>query len=191
MIKLNLPDYRLRLRKEEGKTYIYDDLRQRFVTLTPEEWVRQHFVHYLMEHLGYPRELMMNEVTIQVGLTTKRCDTLLYSRQLTPRVLIEYKAPHIRITDRVLQQILRYNYTLRVPYLILSNGLEHFACRLDYEQGSYTFLEHVAAGGAVAGGAAPRGARGRGGAEKPTYTTSGAMASTTNSSRQGSSQELA
>ena len=67
MIKLNLPDYRLRLRKEEGKTYIYDDLRQRFVTLTPEEWVRQHFVHYLMEHLGYPRELMMNEVTIQVG----------------------------------------------------------------------------------------------------------------------------
>ena len=76
-------------------------------------------------------------------MTTKRCDTLLYSRQLTPRVLIEYKAPHIRITDRVLQQILRYNYTLRVPYLILSNGLEHFACRLDYEQGSYTFLEHI------------------------------------------------
>lgn len=143
MIKLNLPDYRLRLRKEEGKTYIYDDLRQRFVTLTPEEWVRQHFVHYLMEHLGYPRELMMNEVTIQVGLTTKRCDTLLYSRQLTPRVLIEYKAPHIRITDRVLQQILRYNYTLRVPYLILSNGMEHFACRIDYEQGYYTFLEHI------------------------------------------------
>ena len=100
MIKLNLPAYRLRLRKEEGKPYIHDDLRQRFVSLTPEEWVRQHFVHYLMEHLGYPRELMMNEVTIQVGLTTKRCDTLLYSRQLTPRVLIEYKAPHIRITDR-------------------------------------------------------------------------------------------
>ena len=133
MIKLNLPDYRLRLRKEEGKTYIYDDLRQRFVTLTPEEWVRQHFVHYLMERLGYPRELMMNEVTIQVGLTT----------QLTPRVLIEYKAPQIRITDRVLQQILRYNYTLRVPYLILSNGMEHFACQIDYEQGSYTFLEHI------------------------------------------------
>ena len=143
MIKLNLPDYRLRLRKEEGKTYIYDDLRQRFVTLTPEEWVRQHFVHYLMERLGYPRELMMNEVTIQVGLTTKRCDTILYSRQLTPRVLIEYKAPQIRITDRVLQQILRYNYTLRVPYLILSNGMEHFACQIDYEQGSYTFLEHI------------------------------------------------
>ena len=105
--------------------------------------MRQHFVHYLMEHLGYPRELMMNEVTIQVGLTTKRCDTILYSRQLTPRVLIEYKAPHIRITDRVLQQILRYNYTLRVPYLILSNGMEHFACQIDYEQGSYTFLEHI------------------------------------------------
>ena len=142
-MELNLPSYEPRLSQRSGKTYIYDELRRKAVRLTPEEWVRQHFVHYLMEHLGYPRELMMNEVTIQVGLTTKRCDTLLYSRQLTPRVLIEYKAPHIRITDRVLQQILRYNYTLRVPYLILSNGMEHFACRIDYERGSYTFLEHI------------------------------------------------
>ena len=143
MIELNLPTYPLRLTKKYGKPYIYDDLRHRFVALTPEEWVRQHFVHYLLEHLGYPRELMMNEVSLVVGLTKKRCDSLLYSRSLTPRLLIEYKAPHIPLTEEVLQQILRYNLVLRVPYLVLSNGLEHFAYRIDYEGMSYEALPEI------------------------------------------------
>ena len=143
MIELNLPTYPLRLTKKYGKPYIYDDLRHRFVALTPEEWVRQHFVHYLLEHLGYPRELMMNEVSLVVGLTQKRCDSLLYSRSLTPRLLIEYKAPHVPLTEEVLQQILRYNYTLRVPYLILSNGIEHLAWHLDYEQMTSMPLDHI------------------------------------------------
>lgn len=143
MIRLNLPAYQARISREVDKLYIYDALRHRAVRLTPEEWVRQHFVHYLLEHLGYPAELMMNEVSIQVEQRSKRCDTVVYNRNLAPLVLIEYKAPAVKISARVLQQAIRYNYTLRVPYLILSNGLEHYAYAIDYESMSYEALEHI------------------------------------------------
>lgn len=143
MIRLNLPPYAARVSREAGKLYIYDDLRRRTIRLTPEEWVRQHFVHYLLEHLGYPAELMMNEVAIQVEQRSKRCDTVVYRRDLTPLMLIEYKAPEVSLSERVLQQAVRYNYTLRVPYLVLSNGLEHFAYAIDYDSMSYEALEHI------------------------------------------------
>lgn len=143
MIELNLPTYPLRLSRTNGGVSIYDDLRRKAVRLTPEEWVRQHFVHYLLGHLGYPPALMQNEVALRLGQTSKRCDTVLYDRQLRPQMIIEYKAPHIPITDRVLQQILRYNLVLRVPYLVLSNGLEHYAYRIDYEGMSYEALPAI------------------------------------------------
>ena len=132
MIELNLPKYNPRLSKTTTGVMIYDDLRRKAVRLTPEEWVRQHFIHYLIDHLDYP-----------AALTTKRCDTLLYDRQLRPQMILEYKAPHIPLTDKVLQQILRYNLVLRVPYLVLSNGLEHFAYRIDYEGMSYEALPEI------------------------------------------------
>lgn len=140
MIELNLPAYDYRLRKQSDKPYIYDDLRRKFVRLTPEEWVRQHFVHYLIEHLGYPTALMQNEVALQLGQTTQRCDTVLYDRQLQPRMILEYKAPTVALTSHVLEQISRYNLVLRVPYLILSNGIEHRVYHLDYEAQSYQTL---------------------------------------------------
>lgn len=140
MIELNLPKCRLRLEQREGKPYVYDDLRRKFVRLTPEEWVRQHFVRYLIDDLGYPQLLMQNEVALRLGETVKRCDTLLYDKALRPQMILEYKAPHVTLTESVLQQIVRYNYVLRVPYLVLSNGLEHLLCRIDYEQMTYAFL---------------------------------------------------
>ena len=140
MIELNLPKCRLRLEQREGKPYVYDDLRRKFVCLTPEEWVRQHFVRYLIDDLGYPQPLMQNEVALRLGETVKRCDTLLYDKALRPQMILEYKAPHVTLTETVLQQIVRYNYVLRVPYLVLSNGLEHLLCRIDYEQMTYAFL---------------------------------------------------
>jgi len=140
MIELNLPKCRLRLEQREGKPYVYDDLRRKFVRLTPEEWVRQHFVRYLIDDLGYPQLLMQNEVALRLGETVKRCDTLLYDKALRPQMILEYKAPHVTLTETVLQQIVRYNYVLRVPYLVLSNGLEHLLCRIDYEQMTYAFL---------------------------------------------------
>ena len=140
MIELNLPKCRLRLEQREGKPYVYDDLRRKFVRLTPEEWVRQHFVRYLIDSLGYPQPLMQNEVALRLGETVKRCDTLLYDKALRPQMILEYKAPHFTLTETVLQQIVRYNYVLRVPYLVLSNGLQHLLCRIDYEKMTYAFL---------------------------------------------------
>ena len=140
MIELNLPKCRLRLEQREGKPYVYDDMRRKFVRLTPEEWVRQHFVRYLIDDLGYPQPLMQNEVALRLGETIKRCDTLLYDKVLRPQMILEYKAPHVTLTETVLQQIVRYNYVLRVPYLVLSNGLNHLLCRIDYEKMTYAFL---------------------------------------------------
>lgn len=143
MIRLNLPPYAAQVSQQAGKPYIYDCLRRRTVRLTPEEWVRQHFVHYLIDHLRYPPELMMNEVSIRVAQRSKRCDTVIYNRNLRPLVLVEYKAPEVALSERVLQQAIRYNYTLLVPYLILSNGLEHLVYHIDYEQMTYEPLREI------------------------------------------------
>lgn len=143
MIKLNLPPFSIRLEQRSGKVYVWDILRQRSVRLTPEEWVRQHFVHYLIGHLGYPAELLMNEVALRVGTLDRRSDTVLYSTRLMPRMLIEYKAPSVRLSQRVLDQALRYNYAMHVPYLILSNGLEHIAYHIDYHAQTYTALDAI------------------------------------------------
>lgn len=143
MLSLNLPAYRTKIMVREGKHVIFDIIRQRYVALTPEEWVRQHFVHYLIIHKGFPTTLMANEVNLNLNGTNKRCDTVLYRRDLSPRLIIEYKAPHIEITQHVFDQITRYNIALRVDYLIVSNGLRHYCCLIDYDTQSYTFLEDI------------------------------------------------
>ena len=132
MITLNLPQYPIKVTKRDGRTVVFDELRRKYVALTPEEWVRQHFVHYLVTHKHYPP-----------GLVAKRCDTVVYDRQARPRVIVEYKAPHIEITQKVFTQISRYNMVLRVDYLIVSNGLQHYCCRMDYETNSCKFLPDI------------------------------------------------
>lgn len=143
MIALNLPKYAIKVKQEGGRRLILDELRRRYVALTPEEWVRQHFVHWLTEHKGYPAALLANEVQLQVGDKLLRADTLLYNRELRPRMIIEYKAPSVAITQRVFNQIYAYNLLLRADYLVVSNGLQHYVCRMDYEQQTYHFLEEV------------------------------------------------
>lgn len=145
MNQLNLPPFSARIERREGKLYIWDVLRQRAVRLTPEEWVRQHMIHYLIGGLGYPTELLMNEVALQVGETRKRVDSILYDRQLKPLMLLEYKAPEVPLGERVLQQALRYNMALRVPYLVLSNGLQHVAYRIDYQTQTFRTLNVIPA----------------------------------------------
>ena len=146
MSSLNLPPYQTNLKTEHGSVKIFDTLRHKFVTLTPEEWVRQHFVHYLIDHKGYNPSLMANEVTLTFNGMTRRCDTVLYSREgLAPRMIIEYKRPDVTITQHVFNQICRYNMVLRVQYLIVSNGLQHYCCRIDYETNGYVFLEDIPA----------------------------------------------
>ncbi len=143
MEALNLPPYDVRLRESDGRQQIFDVLRRRYVALTPEEWVRQHFVHYLLGHKGYPKGLLCNEIELRVGDKKLRCDSLLYDRVMRPQMIIEYKAPHITIAQRVFDQISVYNMLLHVDYLVVSNGLQHYCCQMDYEQHQYRFLKDI------------------------------------------------
>ena len=143
MLALNLPTFEIKLKDDGKKKTIFDVIRCKYVALTPEEWVRQHFVHYLIEHLGYPKELLANEVEISLNETTKRCDTVLYDRNLRAKMIVEYKAPDIQITQKVFNQIMRYNMALHVDYLIVSNGIDHYVFKMDYANNSYSFLENI------------------------------------------------
>ena len=143
MMEINLPAYEMRVREQRGRHEVFDFLRRRYVALTPEEWVRQHFVHYLVEHKGYPKGLLANEMELRVGEKRLRCDTVLYNNVLQPLMIMEYKAPSVPITQRVFDQITAYNILLHVDYLVVSNGLQHYCCRMDYEGRSYTFLKEI------------------------------------------------
>lgn len=145
MQELNLPAFEYKIIEKENKPFIFDVIRRQYVALTPEEWVRQHFVHFLIEHKGYPQALMANEVQLKLNGMSRRCDTVIYDRTLRPRVIVEYKAPTVDITQQVFDQICRYNMVLQVEYLIVSNGLAHYCCKMDYATRSYTFLREVPA----------------------------------------------
>ena len=143
MQQLNLPGYPFNVQTKEQKKYIFDAFRKKFVKLTPEEWVRQHFARYLVEEKGYSASLMAVEMNMQYNRLNFRADVVVYNRQAQPVMIIECKAPEVAIRQEHFDQIVRYNMQLRVRYLIVTNGLEHYCCRLDYEQGSYVFLKDI------------------------------------------------
>ena len=143
MIQLTLPPYQIRVKETHGRKQIFDILRRKYVALTPEEWVRQHFIHYLVEHKNYPSSLLANEVSLQIGEKRMRADSVLYDNQLHPRMIIEYKAPNITLTQKVFDQITIYNLLLHVDYLIVSNGMTTYICKMDYEKQTYKFLEAI------------------------------------------------
>ncbi|WP_321517211.1 type I restriction enzyme HsdR N-terminal domain-containing protein [uncultured Bacteroides sp.] len=143
MLLLNLPKYETKIAERNGKKVIFDVIRRRYVALTPEEWVRQHFIHFLITYKGYPSSLMANEVLLNLNGTKKRCDTVLYNRNLSAKMILEYKAPQIEITQAVFNQITNYNFVLKVDYLIVSNGINHYCCKMDYVNQTYTFLEDI------------------------------------------------
>lgn len=143
MIPLNLPPFNIKLQGTREHPRIFDILRRRYVALTPEEWVRQSFIHYLIEHLGYPATLLANEISLKVGQKQLRADSVLYDQSLHPRMIIEYKAPTIDITQKVFDQIAVYNMLLHAEYLIVSNGMQHYCCKMDYDGKKYLFLDHI------------------------------------------------
>ena len=141
---LNLPAFDVRLRRtSSGRVKIYDILRRKYVALTPEEWVRQHFINYLISEKGYPTGLLVNETEIKIGDKKLRCDSVLLGNDGQPKMIIEYKAPTIALSQKVFDQITVYNMLLHVDYLIVSNGLQHICCKMDYETNSYKFLEDI------------------------------------------------
>ncbi len=143
MTQLNLPPLEPRISGTPNRPTIFDPLRRKYVALTPEEWVRQHFVNFLTAHKGYPTTLLANEVKLSIGGKLLRADTVLYDKLLNPRMIIEYKAPHIQLTQKVFDQISVYNMLLHVDYLIVSNGIQHYCCKMDYTNNSYRFLEDI------------------------------------------------
>ena len=143
MYELNLPKYEIKLGGSREHPLIMDVLRRKFVALTPEEWVRQHFVHFLTAHKNYPSALLANEVELRIGSKRLRADTLLYNKEKMPRMIVEYKAPNIALRQKVFDQISAYNLLLKVDYLVVSNGMEHYCCRMDYENKTYWFLKDI------------------------------------------------
>ncbi|MBQ6162694.1 MAG: type I restriction enzyme HsdR N-terminal domain-containing protein [Prevotella sp.] len=142
-MQLNLPPFDMKLSGTRERMKVFDILRRRYVALTPEEWVRQHFVNYLINHLGYPAPLLANEVQLTVGDKHLRADTVLFSRDMRPRMIVEYKAPSVAITPDVFNQIAVYNTLLHVDYLVVSNGIEHYCRRIDYTTGQALPLDHI------------------------------------------------
>lgn len=142
--ELSLPPINAEIRRDaDGVERIYDELRQRFVALTPEEWVRQHFTSFLIKNCQYPRGLMANEVGIHLNNTIKRCDTVVYDKSRRPIAIVEYKAPYITLTQNTFDQIVRYNMVLQVPLVVVSNGLVHYCCAIDYVRHTARFLDHI------------------------------------------------
>lgn len=140
---LNLPPLELRLRIDEKILKVFDPLRSKYVALTPEEYVRQHFTAWMTGSLGYPASLMKNEVSLRLNNTRRRCDTVVFRSDGSPVVIVEYKAPTVAITQDVFDQIARYNMVLRSRYLIVSNGLRHYCCEMDYDNETYAFLPNI------------------------------------------------
>ena len=143
MNELNLPAYDVKIRGTREQPEIFDFLRRRYVALTPEEWVRQHFTHWLVDHKDDPKGLLANEVALVCGDKTVRCDSIVYASDQRPLMIIEYKAPTVPLTQHVFTQISSYNLLLHVDHLIVSNGLQHYCLRMDYDHQSYQFLPTI------------------------------------------------
>ena len=143
MQKLNLPEYSFRIKTTEGKSFIFDSLRKKYVRLTPEEWVRQNFVQFLIAERNYSVSLITVEAAVKVNGNPQRADLVVFDRSGNPALVAEFKAPEIKISQQTFDQIVRYNMQLKVKFLIVSNGLDHFCCQINYADSSYAFLPEI------------------------------------------------
>ncbi|RKD14497.1 restriction endonuclease subunit R [Pelobium manganitolerans] len=144
-VPLNLPPYPFKLSQQNNTLFIFDELRKRDIVLTPEEWVRQHLVQFLIVHKKYPKTLIKLEGGLKLNKLQKRTDILLFNRMGEPTVLVECKASTVKISQDVFDQAARYNLVHKVKYLMVSNGLQHFCAAIDYDNEGYTFLEDLPA----------------------------------------------
>ena len=143
MRKLNFQLYHFRFKNSENKVSIFDAIRKKFIILTPEEWVRQHVVQFLLEEKKYPHSLINVEKVLKVNGLRKRYDVVVYSPDGSIFILIECKAPEIKIAQATFDQIARYNMTMKASYLMVTNGLNHYFCQMDFENEKYRFLEEL------------------------------------------------
>ena len=140
---LNLPNVALKTKLVEGTTQVFDTVRKKYLVLTPEEWVRQHFIHYLNSEKKYPFGLMGVEQMIKYNNQSTRADIVLYSVEGKPNMIVECKSPKVKINQDAFNQIAKYNFKLKVDFLVVTNGLQHFCCAIDYNNEKITFLEEI------------------------------------------------
>lgn len=143
MQKLNFPEYSFRFKNSENKPLAFDDIRKKFVVLTPEEWVRLHVVQFLIIEKKFPKSLINVEKQLKINNITKRYDVVVFNSDGSIFLIVECKAPSIPITQITFDQIARYNLTLRAEYLMVTNGLEHYFCQMDFENQRYVFLKDI------------------------------------------------
>jgi hypothetical protein len=140
---LNLPAYPFKLRKGDDTTFIFDEIRKKFLVLTPEEWVRQHIVQYMIQEKGYPKSLIKLEGGLKLNSLQKRTDIVAFNSKGEKVLLVECKAPTVKINQKVFDQIARYNIVHKIPLLAVTNGLEHYYCQIDFVAKGYNFLESL------------------------------------------------
>ena len=145
MQPLNLPPVPLKIQKQNGKTLILDVIRKKYVFLTPEEWVRQHLVHYLINELGYPKGLIRIESGVKYNERAKRSDVVVYDTNGAPNLLVECKAPSVKLTQAALDQVSVYNKSIQAKQIVVTNGLQHIAFEIDFETNQFVRLEGIKA----------------------------------------------
>ncbi|TRZ45206.1 type I restriction enzyme HsdR N-terminal domain-containing protein [Robertkochia solimangrovi] len=145
MQKLNFPEYSFRFKNSQNKLHIFDRIRKKFVVLQPEEWVRQHTLCYLIEVKGYPESLINIEKELTINNLKRRYDIVVFNTDGSIRLMVECKAPKVAITQAVFDQIARYNLVVDAEFLMVTNGLSHYYCKMDYEQEKYLFIREVPA----------------------------------------------
>ncbi|APG60014.1 type I restriction enzyme HsdR N-terminal domain-containing protein [Christiangramia salexigens] len=143
MQKLNFPPYSFRFKNSQNKISVFDELRKKFVILTPEEWVRIHCVQFLNNEKNYPQSLINVEKQIKIAGLTKRYDIVVFDPGGTINIIVECKAPSIKISQDTFDQIARYNLNLKADFLMVTNGLDHYFCKMDYENETYIFLKDL------------------------------------------------
>ena len=143
MQKLNFPTYSFRFKNSENKVSIFDEIRKKFILLTPEEWVRQHVVQFLLQDKKYPKSYINVEKLIKINDLSKRYDVVVFQPNGEIFLLIECKAPEVAISQQTFDQIARYNLVLKAKYLMVTNGLNHYFCQMDFENEKYVFLKEL------------------------------------------------
>jgi len=143
MQKLNFPVYPFKYKNTENKPYIFDIIRKAYYLLTPEEWVRQHMIHYLIFHKNYSPQLIAVEKQLDINGLKRRFDIVVFDKKLSPYILIECKAPTVPINQKTFDQANQYNWLLKSPLLVLTNGLKHYICEIDFDNNKYRFLNEI------------------------------------------------
>ncbi|MGB5609392.1 type I restriction enzyme HsdR N-terminal domain-containing protein [Eudoraea sp.] len=143
MLSLNFPSYNFRFKSSENKQQIFDIIRKKFVSLQPEEWVRQHVIHFLCMDKKYPTSLINVEKTLSLNGLRKRYDVVVFNSDGSIHILVECKSPNVTVSQVVFDQIARYNMKMQAEYLMVTNGLDHFYCNMNYEEEKYSFLRQI------------------------------------------------